>query len=82
MLSIVNVDPFHMQHGHVWLPIAEWGFTPHDTIEVEDLLSSERYYWRGASNYIRLEPGSRVAHVLHVRLHRPLPPAPPLPVAP
>jgi starch synthase (maltosyl-transferring) len=82
VLSVVNVDPFHMQHGYVRLPIADWGFTPNDTIEVEDLLSSERYYWRGASNYVRLEPGSRVAHVLHVRLHRPLPPVAPLPDAP
>ncbi len=78
ILAIVNVDPFHMHHGHVQLPIADWGFTPGDTIEVEDLLSSERYYWRGAFNYVRLEPGSRVAHVLHVRLPRPLPDLPPL----
>jgi starch synthase (maltosyl-transferring) len=79
ILCVVNVDPFNMQHGYVRLPIGEWSFTPNDTIEVEDLLSSERYYWRGASNYVRLEPGSRVAHVLHVRLPRPLPPAPSLP---
>src|SRR3954462_6390775 len=45
VLAVVNVDPFHMQHGYVRLPIADWGFTPKDTIEVEDLLSSERYYW-------------------------------------
>jgi starch synthase (maltosyl-transferring) len=82
ILSVVNVDPFHMQHGYVRLPIADWGFTPNDTIEVQDLLSSERYYWRGASNYVRLEPGSRVAHVLYVRLPRPLPPMPALPDAP
>ena len=73
ILTIVNVDPLRMQHGYVQLPLLEWGFTPHDTIEVQDLLSDERYYWRGARNYVRLEPGSRVAHVLHVRLPHPLP---------
>jgi starch synthase (maltosyl-transferring) len=79
ILTVVNVDPFHMQHGYVQLPLADWGFTPHDTVEVHDLLSSERYYWRGAFNYVRLEPGSRVAHVLHVRLPRPLGDLPGLP---
>ena len=79
ILTIVNVDPFHMQHGYVQLPLADWGFTPHDTVEVLDLLSSERYYWRGAFNYVRLEPGSRVAHVLHVRLPRTLGDLPALP---
>jgi starch synthase (maltosyl-transferring) len=79
ILTVVNVDPFHMQHGYVQLPLADWGFTSHDTVEVHDLLSSERYYWRGAFNYVRLEPGSRVAHVLHVRLPRPLGDLPGLP---
>jgi hypothetical protein len=53
--------------------------TPIDTIEVHDLISGERYYWRGASNYVRLEPESRVAHILQVRLPRPLPELPALP---
>jgi starch synthase (maltosyl-transferring) len=73
LLMIVNVDPLRMQHGYVQLPLADWGYMPHDTIEVQDLLSSERYYWRGARNYVRLEPGSRVAHILHVQLPRALP---------
>ncbi len=73
ILCIVNVDAFKMQHGYVELPLSAWGFGPHDTVEVIDLLSGERYYWRGARNYVRLEPGSRPAHILHVKLARPLP---------
>ena len=79
LLAIVNVDFAHMQHGYVQLPLADWGVTPIDTIEVHDLISGERYYWRGASNYVRLEPESRVAHILQVRLPRPLPELPALP---
>jgi starch synthase (maltosyl-transferring) len=82
ILTIVNVDPLRMQHGYVHLPLADWGFSPHDTIEVQDLLAEERYYWRGERNYVRLEPGSRVAHVLHVQLHRALPELTGLPDAP
>jgi starch synthase (maltosyl-transferring) len=80
LLSIVNLDPFRMQHGYVQLPLADWGFSEHDTVEVHDLLSNERYFWRGAWNYVRLEPGSRGAHILHVQLPRALPGLPPLEV--
>jgi starch synthase (maltosyl-transferring) len=66
VLVVVNLDPHNMQHGFVQLPLAAWGFTPHATVEVADLLSGERYFWRGEWNYVRLDPQDRVAHVLHV----------------
>jgi starch synthase (maltosyl-transferring) len=75
LLMIVNLDPHHMQHGYVQLPLAEWGITPHVSIDLLDLLSGERYFWRGDWNYVRLDPLDRVAHVLHVQLPAPLPPA-------
>jgi starch synthase (maltosyl-transferring) len=76
VLMVVNLDPFHMQHGFVQLPLPEWGLTPHTTIETQDLLSGERYYWRGDWNYVRLDPQARVAHLLLVRLPAPLGPEP------
>ena len=75
ILVIVNLDPVNMQHGFVQLPLVAWDLTPHATVEVVDLLSSERYFWRGEWNYIRLDPQDRVAHVLHVQLRTPLPPS-------
>ncbi len=72
IVVVVNLDPQNMQHGFVRLPIEEWGFSPTDTIEVADLLSGERYFWRGEWNYVRLDPGLRMAHILHVQLGRPL----------
>jgi starch synthase (maltosyl-transferring) len=72
LLFVVNLDPFYMQHGFVQLPLADWGLTPDSTIEVEDLLSGERYFWRGERNYVRLDPELRVAHVLAVQLDQPL----------
>jgi len=64
VLAIVNLDPFHMQHGHVRLPLAEWGLPPDATIEAHDLLSDETYTWRGEWNYVRLDPPARVAHLI------------------
>jgi starch synthase (maltosyl-transferring) len=68
VMVVVNLDPSTMQHGFVQLPLAAWGATPHQTIEVHDLLSGERYFWRGEWNYVRLDPQARVAHILHVGL--------------
>jgi starch synthase (maltosyl-transferring) len=66
ILVIVNLDPRNMQHGFVQLPLSDWGLTPVASVEVLDLLSGERYFWRGEWNYVRLDPQDRVAHVLHV----------------
>ncbi len=64
VIVVVNLDPFHMQHGFVELPFAAWSLDPGTTLEVTDLLSDERYFWRGPRNYVRLDPGIRVAHIL------------------
>jgi starch synthase (maltosyl-transferring) len=72
LLMVVNLDPFHMQHGFVRLPIESWNLKPEGEFEVLDLLSKERYVWRGDRNYVRLDPESRVAHILHVRLPAPV----------
>jgi starch synthase (maltosyl-transferring) len=74
VLTIVNLDPVNMQHGFVQLPVGDWGLGPHGAIEVTDLLSLERYFWRGEWNYVRLDPLSRTAHILAVELPTPLAP--------
>jgi starch synthase (maltosyl-transferring) len=68
VMVVVNLDPFNMQHGFVQLPLAAWGVPPYGSLEVHDLLSDERYFWRGEWNYVRLDPQARVAHVLNVVL--------------
>jgi starch synthase (maltosyl-transferring) len=68
VLMVVNLDPFNMQHGFIRLPLADWGLSPHGAVSVLDLLSGERYFWRGEWNYVRLDPELRVAHVMEVRL--------------
>ena len=48
------------------LPLVDWNVPPTQTIEAVDLLSDERYYWRGEWNYVRLDPQDRVAHILEL----------------
>jgi starch synthase (maltosyl-transferring) len=65
-LMIVNLDPFNMQHGFVRLPLSDWGLPLDSAFEVIDLLSNERYFWRGEQNYVRLDPPGRMAHILQI----------------
>ena len=68
VLVVVNLDPLNMQHGHVKLPLYDWRLPLDSIVEAEDLLSDEIYTWRGEWNYVRLDPESRVAHILALRL--------------
>jgi starch synthase (maltosyl-transferring) len=65
VLTVVNLDPFNMQHGWVQVPVRNWKLDPSAYV-VEDLLTGERYHWHGEWNYVRLDPGFRAAHVLRV----------------
>ena len=64
---VANTTPAFLQHGWVELPIAALGIAPHESYVVEDLLDGSSYVWRGAWNYVRLDPAERMAHVFVVR---------------
>ena len=59
-VSIVNLDPRHMQHGHVQVP----GVAADEAFAVRDLLDDVVYQWRGEWNYVRFDPEIRQGHVL------------------
>jgi starch synthase (maltosyl-transferring) len=68
LLMIVNLDPHHLQHGFVQMPVdarSSLGAAsaPYD---MYDLLTDTHYVWRGDWNYVRLDPGVRQAHILSV----------------
>jgi starch synthase (maltosyl-transferring) len=69
-----------MQHGFIELPLTAWSLDPTRSLDVTDLLSGERYHWRGSRNYVRLDPEARVAHILLVQLDEALAPEPALEV--
>jgi starch synthase (maltosyl-transferring) len=64
VLVVVNLDPVSMQHGHIRLAVADWDVAAGADIEASDLLSGETYRWRDGWNYVRLDPPSRVAHIV------------------
>jgi starch synthase (maltosyl-transferring) len=66
LLIVVNLDPHRAQETNVHVPLHTLGLAPDVPFHVIDLLTGARYTWRGESNYVRLDPLDRVAHILRV----------------
>jgi starch synthase (maltosyl-transferring) len=64
VLTIVNLDPHYMQHGHVEVPVELFGLGADELYTAHDLLTDTPFTWTGARNYVRLDPGVRQAHIL------------------
>jgi starch synthase (maltosyl-transferring) len=72
ILVVVNLDPVNMQHGHIKLPLFNWKRPIDAEVEAHDLLCGETYAWRGEWNYVRLDPQTRGAHIMALRLPPPI----------
>jgi starch synthase (maltosyl-transferring) len=67
LLVIANLDPSRAQETVVTVPLAELGLDPDMPYIVEDLLTGARYSWRGARNYVRLDPTLQPGHILRLQ---------------
>ena len=70
MVCVVNLDMYWPQAGWLEVPANEWGIPADQPYVVHDLLSDQRYTWRGNWNWIRLDPNVTPAHVLRVEIPR------------
>ncbi len=72
LFIVVNLDPFHAQAGTARVPMEELGLSPTQSYLVYDLLSEEKYIWRGERNYIELDPHISPLHIfrVHTRMRR------------
>jgi len=66
LLVVVNLDPHQAHESMIDVPIAAMGIDVDEPYEVNDLLTGARYTWRGARNYVKLDPSERVAHLFRV----------------
>ncbi|MEI6071728.1 MAG: alpha-1,4-glucan--maltose-1-phosphate maltosyltransferase [Verrucomicrobiae bacterium] len=67
VLVIVTVDPWQPRTAFVHVPLADFGIGENDAYVMEDLLTGERFTWRGSRNFVALDPHSRPAHIFRVR---------------
>jgi starch synthase (maltosyl-transferring) len=70
IVCVVNLDPFWPQAGWVDVPLNDWGIGPDQPYVVHDLLTDERFTWRGNANWVRLDPNLQPAHILRIEVPR------------
>ncbi|MGH7896680.1 MAG: alpha-1,4-glucan--maltose-1-phosphate maltosyltransferase, partial [Candidatus Binatia bacterium] len=67
LLIVVNLNPKATESTMVHVPVADLGLGADEPFVVEDLLTGAHYTWRGARNYVRLDPAvGQVGHVLRL----------------
>lgn len=67
ILTVVNLDPHQRQFGWVDLDVNALKLDAEQPYQVHDLLSEQRYIWRGRYNYVMLDPQRAPAHVFRLR---------------
>jgi starch synthase (maltosyl-transferring) len=67
ILTVVNLDPHHVQSGFIELPLHDLGIDPSQTFQVEDLLGGTRFLWNGPRNFVDLDPKTLPALILRIR---------------
>ena len=67
ILTVVNLDPHHVQSGFVDLPLDSLQIEPDHPYQANDLLTGARYVWNGPRNYVELNPQSVPGHILRIR---------------
>ncbi|MGH7860019.1 MAG: alpha-1,4-glucan--maltose-1-phosphate maltosyltransferase, partial [Candidatus Binatia bacterium] len=67
LLVAVNLNPHHGEATMVHVPLEAMRLGPDEAFALEDLLTGDRYTWRGVRNYVHLDPAAgQVAHVLRL----------------
>jgi len=67
LLIAVTLEPRSVQETIVHVPLAELGLADDASYLVQDLLTGMHYTWRGARNYVRLDPvAGQIGHVFRV----------------
>jgi starch synthase (maltosyl-transferring) len=69
VLTVVNLDPYNTQSGWLDLDLRGFDVAADQRYQMHDLLSDQRFEWRGARNFVMLDPGRMPAHVLRLRRH-------------
>ena len=69
VLTVVNLDPHNTQSGWISLDLEKLGLAADQPYQVHDLLSDQRYQWRGPRNFVMLDPQRIPAHVFRIRRH-------------
>ena len=66
ILVVLNLDPRETRAGRIWFDPTAFGFEADEEFLATDLLSGERWRWRGGDQWVRLDPAVHPAHIIHL----------------
>jgi starch synthase (maltosyl-transferring) len=66
VLVVVNLDTVHKQSGWIDLDLEAIGVDVTEPYVVHDLLSDDRYEWKGHRNFVILDPKTTPAHIFRI----------------
>lgn len=66
MLMVINLDPSEKVAGMVQLDLGAIGLDSSQTYRVHDLLHGYTYDWKGAENYVELNPSGVSMHLFRI----------------
>lgn len=66
LLLIVSLDPLYSQAGWIKVPLEEFGLVEGELYVLHDLISDQRYSWKGEWNYVELRPHEMPAHLFRL----------------
>jgi starch synthase (maltosyl-transferring) len=67
IIIVVNLDPHDTQAAWLNIDLRLLQIEPESEYTVHDLLSGQRFIWKGARNFVMLDPQYAPAHILQVR---------------
>jgi starch synthase (maltosyl-transferring) len=67
VLVVVTLNAFGPEEATLWLDMAALGMEPYERFWVRDEITGQEYQW-GQSNYVRIDPGRAVAHIINMPL--------------
>jgi starch synthase (maltosyl-transferring) len=67
VLVVVTLNAFGPEEAMLWLDMPALGMEHHERFWVRDEITGEEYQW-GAANYVRIDPGHAVAHIINMPL--------------
>jgi starch synthase (maltosyl-transferring) len=68
ILTVVNLDPLHMQHGWVNIPTDFFDAHHGQSLELVDLMDDSNYHWNRQWNYVELDPRLMPMHIFKLTL--------------
>jgi len=67
LLMVVNLDPHRVVESVTRLDLKALGIPEDEPFAVHDLITDQRWTWRGAQNYVRLDPQVEPAHLFCIQ---------------